>query len=877
MDLLEETQMILGKQDELILVVEKICRLRLLILKVKILAIPKVITRITRKVSPVRRGGCLPGWTEKMESTQDQQIYADNKLTFEARREDGTGYRTDKVALSKESSSQGSSFVPLGTAWRSPSIGEHISTHLTSHDWTEISTDVRPRTSDIGWLHPQNDMNNEKGARLADLSYSKDGSKWQVSEDSIIRRQPSAVLDRKQEVGKLSVPSPEDLLLYYKDPQGEIQGPFSGSDIIGWFESGYFGIDLQVRLANAPHDSPFSSLGDVMPHLRAKARPPPGFNAPKQTEIVDGSSRSNFSAFGMLHASSGDVNMMKADQRYKQSSTAEAENRFLESLMSGNTSNMSTSPLEKFPFAEGMQGYVGNNSSGMPPDGVESANNSYLLAKRVTLERQRSLTNGYPYWPGRDTAPIVSNSDIIQDSTTPHSNLLSSIVDNVRQQSPSQNLMSILQGMPDRSTSSFDDGVSGWPSFSVQGGFDPLQSAFGIQQQRLQPQNLPSLTNLLANDIDNSSGILAPEKLHTSGLSQDPQLLSLLQQQYLLQMHSQPPVPSQQMSLLDKLLLLKQQQQQEEQQQLLWQQQQLLSQVLSDHNPQQRFGEQSYGQLQASALPAGNASVNHHTFHLPHESFQIGSQRPVSSMQDERISNLFNIPPSVSQEVSHGVGSEASAIHLPPQMLGNTVHQKSWAADLPEQSNDIQHNNSLPTSTMIDDSLPLPTSTMIDDSLPQPEVVGKSPQEHISQKNLRTNEPVTVTTSKAAVEFVPLEDLGKSVAVESVNYENEVHMPDQVNEVKIPSTGALDISHITQADSCTVETSMVKELKNVEVREVKKASEKKSRKQRSTKAQSSDKVKGVSKTPSLQQSKPSEIEVSIVADVRMTTKLPQDI
>ena len=199
-------------------------------------------------------------------------------------------------------------------------------------------------------------MNNEKGARLADLSklsYSKDGSKWQVSEDSIIRRQPSAVLDRKQEVGKLSEPSPEDLLLYYKDPQGEIQGPFRGSDIIGWFESGYFGIDLQVRLANAPHDSPFSSLGDIMPHLRAKAQHPPGFNAPKQTEIVDGSSRSNFSAFEMLHASSGDVNMMKADQRYKQSSTAEAENRFLESLMSGNTSNMSSSPLEKFPFAEG--------------------------------------------------------------------------------------------------------------------------------------------------------------------------------------------------------------------------------------------------------------------------------------------------------------------------------------------------------------------------------------------------------------------------------------------------------------------------------------------------------------------------------------------
>ncbi|PSS31349.1 PERQ amino acid-rich with GYF domain-containing protein [Actinidia chinensis var. chinensis] len=805
---------------------------------------------------------------EKMESTQDQQIYADNKLTFEALREDGTGFRTDKVALSKESSSQGSSFAHLGTAWQSPSIGERTSTHLTSHDWTEIPTDVRPRTTDIGWLQPQNDMNNEKGAGLADLSYSKGGSKWQASEDLIIRRQPSAVLDRKQEAGKLSQPSPEDLLLYYEDPQGEIQGPFSGSDIIGWFESGYFGIDLQVRLANAPHDSPFSSLGDVMPHLRAKARPPPGFNALKQTEIVDESSRSNFSAFGMLRASSRDVNMTKADQSYKQSSTTEAENRFLESLMSGNMSNMSSSPLEKFPFAEGMQGYVGNNSSGMPPVGVENADNAYLLAKRMTLERQRSSTNAYPYWPGRDTAPIVPNSDIIQDSATPHSKLLSSIVDNAGQQSPSQNLMSILQGMPDRCTSSFNDGVSGWPTFPVHGGFDslkekldlhhgqnfPPQAAFGIQQQRLQPQNLPSLTNLLANNIDNSSGTLTPEKLLSSGISQDPHLLSLLQQQYLLQLHSQPPVPLQQMPLLDKLLLLKQQQKQEEQQQLLWHQQQLLSQVLSDHNPQQRFGDQSYGQLQASALLGGNASVDHPRLQPPHESSQIGLQRPVSNIQDEHISNLLNLPPSVYQEVSHGVGSEASSVHLPHPMLGNIVHQKSWAADLPEKSNDIKHNNSLLTSNMID-------------SLPQPEVVGKFPQEHISQNSLRTNESVTVTTSNAAVEFVPLEAPGKSVEVESGDYENEVPVPDQVNEVKIHSTGALDI---TQADMehCTEQTSMVKELKNVEGREVKKASEKKSRKQRSTKAQSSDQVKGVSKTPSLQQSKPFETEVSNGADVK---------
>ncbi|XP_059278249.1 protein ESSENTIAL FOR POTEXVIRUS ACCUMULATION 1-like isoform X2 [Lycium ferocissimum] len=61
---------------------------------------------------------------------------------------------------------------------------------------------------------------------------------------------------------------PEEMSLYYCDPQGEIQGPFLGVDIISWFEQGFFGTDLLVRLEGAPEDSPFYELGDVMPHLK---------------------------------------------------------------------------------------------------------------------------------------------------------------------------------------------------------------------------------------------------------------------------------------------------------------------------------------------------------------------------------------------------------------------------------------------------------------------------------------------------------------------------------------------------------------------------------------------------------------------------------
>ncbi|KAJ0815296.1 putative GYF domain-containing protein [Helianthus annuus] len=62
---------------------------------------------------------------------------------------------------------------------------------------------------------------------------------------------------------------PEELSLYYRDPQGEIQGPFLGVDIISWFEQGFFGADLPVRVADAPDGAPFLELGVVMPYLVA--------------------------------------------------------------------------------------------------------------------------------------------------------------------------------------------------------------------------------------------------------------------------------------------------------------------------------------------------------------------------------------------------------------------------------------------------------------------------------------------------------------------------------------------------------------------------------------------------------------------------------
>ncbi|XP_077212194.1 uncharacterized protein LOC143847293 isoform X2 [Tasmannia lanceolata] len=65
---------------------------------------------------------------------------------------------------------------------------------------------------------------------------------------------------------------PEELSLFYRDPQGEIQGPFLGVDIISWFEQGFFGTDLPVCLSTAPEGTPFQELGEIMPHLNLKAQ-----------------------------------------------------------------------------------------------------------------------------------------------------------------------------------------------------------------------------------------------------------------------------------------------------------------------------------------------------------------------------------------------------------------------------------------------------------------------------------------------------------------------------------------------------------------------------------------------------------------------------
>ncbi|KAF8714045.1 hypothetical protein HU200_028040 [Digitaria exilis] len=392
-------------------------------------------------------------------------------------------------------------------------------------------------------------------------------------------------------------PNPESLSLFYKDPQGQIQGPFSGADIIGWFEAGYFGIDLLVRVVNAPPDIPFLMLGDVMPHLRAKARPPPGFATSKSSDMLvpETQPTGKFSSPSMQAGTAGTGIFDSGPGR--KDTAVEAQNRFLESLMSNNLRNP---PADTFSITGGMN-ELGNSSFGnISVGGGESGiNMNYLLAQKGLLERQNSLQNPVP--------PMVDPSR--QSLQSQNVDLLGMLQSKEKAQIPTGN-----SGLP--LWSNYSEGRNVNPNMHgvdlTQGSLNtrqdlqnPQNIGIGVQQHSFMPQNRPTLAHL------------PPEKL--AEISQDPQLLNMLQQQYILsqlQVQSQTSLtPQPQLSMLDKMLLLKQQQQQQQQQQLqqlqleqqqkLLLQQQLLSHMVPHGHPNQQIDE-SYG-LKHSSVTSGDA------------------------------------------------------------------------------------------------------------------------------------------------------------------------------------------------------------------------------------------------------------------------------
>ncbi|CAF1729994.1 unnamed protein product [Brassica napus] len=727
------------------------------------------------------------------EEIGETRNYPDDKFRPEASHEGYAPFR-------KGNEVQGNNHVQ--SPWRQP--GERSS--RISHDWNDPSADNKLKSSDTVWSHPKDSINHS-GSNVMSLPQSKGESRWQIGEDPALRRQPSLVFDREREVRKPMPSSPEELSLFYKDPQGLIQGPFSGSDIIGWFEAGYFGIDLLVRPASAPIDSPFSLLGDVMPHLRAKSGPPPGFSDAKPSQTTDAAGSPAFPGMGTVHAGMGETDMLQNDMRYKQVGGTVAENRFIESLMSGSLNN---------PSQGSVQGYAVNSSGGLSLPVTDGGADMYLLAKKLELERQRSVAGPFSYWPGPESANLMLRSENVPE---------------VAQQparSPSTDLLSILQGAKDRSAPSVSGPIPAWSHPNQKDDLHhaksfQTQTSFGVQQQRQLEQNSP-LAGLLGQPIGNNpAGMLPPDMMLVPGLSQEQQSLNLLQQQQLLlQMNAQTPLSSQQQRLLiEKMLLLKHQQKREEQQQLLRQQQQLFSQVLADQqHPQQRLGEPSYGQLQQSfdALRLQESK----------DVTQVNQQMQLPVSHEARGANLTDFV-SVNQATSQNVATVGTHhLNLQHQLFGN-VDPRMSEGGVPTDQIDGTHKKDLQS----DYERSIPADYMNSLYSEKPVLLPAS---------FPNNESTTPETSDSK----SLENQTKDVFAGQGETSNELN-------VEIPPT----------------------EVKSNEVSGGRKTSEKKSKKQRGNK-QSAEPVKAASKS-SLQEAKQPETGIADDSEIKGKNMNPADI
>ncbi|CAH8278601.1 unnamed protein product [Arabidopsis lyrata] len=756
------------------------------------------------------------GAEESKDESGETRNYPDDKFRPEASHEGYAPFRRGNevpVRELKEPSMQGNTHVQSASPWRQPSAGER--SNRNSHDWNDPSADSRLKSSDSVWSHPKDAINHLGGNNMM-LPQSKGESRWQISEDPALRRQPSLVFDREQEVRKLLPSSPEELTLYYKDPQGLIQGPFSGSDIIGWFEAGYFGIDLLVRLASEPNEAPFSLLGDVMPHLRAKSGPPPGFTGAKQNEFVDAAGTSAFPGVGKVHSGMGEADLLQNDMRYKHVAGTVAENRFIESLMSGGLNNP----------AQGVQGYGVNSSGGLSLPVTDGGADMYLLAKKLELERQRSIPSPYSYWPGRESANLMPGSENVSENAQQPA------------RSPSSDLLSILQGVTDRSSPAVSGPPPAW-SQSIQKESDlhhaksfQTQTPFGVQQQRLPEQNLP-LAGLLGQPIEhNPGGMLSPDMMLAAGLSQEHQSLNLLQQQQLLlQLNSQTPLSAQHQRLLvEKMLLLKHQHKQEEQQQLLRQQQQLFSQVLAD----QRFGEPSYGHLQAS-LDALRLQPSK-------DMSQVNQQMQVPVSREERGVNLADLLP-VTHATNQTVASfETPSLHLQNQLFGNVDPRMNEGMVLADQTD---HTHKKDSKSEYERTISADYMNSLYSEKPV-----LSPGYHATHNE---EEPVSCPNNESSTSTTIAPEIFESKLLEEQAKDMYAGQGDISNELsgEIPAT----------------------EVKNNEVSVGRKTSEKKSRKQRAK--QSAELAKTTSKA-SLQETKQLEPGSADDSEIKGKTKKSAD-
>ncbi|PKA61937.1 hypothetical protein AXF42_Ash019143 [Apostasia shenzhenica] len=530
---------------------------------------------------------------------------------------------------------------PNATPWRSQSVDR---SHFLSHDWNDNAIVQRGSKSSMG---NQSQLSGDMKNTAADAvfpSFRQDESGWQSNQNGHESRSNSNFRSRPAAKSHQSYPSPEVLSLYYKDPHGQVQGPFSGTDLINWFEAGYFGIDLQVRLASAPAEAPFLLLGDVIPQLRLKVRPPPGFAAAGQSSILDASNKVA-STVSSMHSGLGDFS------------------HFSEKLISP------VLPAQMENVSEGiLHATVGERGNAM----------NYLPTQKKLLEQQKnSLPNALPFFSGSTPYPASQSMQQL-DLISLHN-----------------------AGQVDKSVS--PTGSFGAHAWSNHCDAQVLNAGIGgieIAQNKMDLHRNPQIGFAGQQQPVGHSG--SSEKLISLDVVHSPHMLNLLQQHYLLSnpsVNSQVSLPSQ-LSLLNECLLLKQQLEQQQhwqelQQQLLLKQQQiLLSQVFSGHQLSTNVGEPSYYKFHTDV---SDGSVLADRLLLQGQKVQVNQNMPTSNLQDGNGSAMQNVNFQDPESTGNSLSSATSVVHLPHQIFDLGSSSKKYESGFADVGNNVVSDVSLPS------------------------------------------------------------------------------------------------------------------------------------------------------------------------------------
>ncbi|XP_010531016.1 PREDICTED: uncharacterized protein LOC104807415 isoform X3 [Tarenaya hassleriana] len=392
---------------------------------------------------------------------------------------------------------------------------------------------------------------------------------------------------------------PEEMMLFYIDPQGDIQGPFPDSDVILWFGQGFFGPDLQVRLADAPEKTPFRDLGEFLPYLivkgaHAKCSDPkdrleetglevnlePGLSAAPAAETTDKLPVNNLS-----HSFSG-FNDVSAENSFQRKSEPEVYGK-LPQAEDRSVLDFSTQDEEiVFPGRTGGTSYANIHDTsastvGHPTIPIESAeaavrnqNENKLHPFGVLWSELESTNASVSQLPNRPYGAMAEPAGVMESwSNTSWKN--TRIEPNMSLDALAASRMSQLEQEAKRFdlVDSFTSNQHHQQPFQNR---NMLPQAHLSEPDRIHGQNLVHRQQFPDNHVQDLEHML------TLQLQQQQQKIQMHQHQHQLQQQQQQQQLQQEHQLHQKLL--------QEQQQQSHARQLLLQQFMQGQTPDPRFG-----------------------------------------------------------------------------------------------------------------------------------------------------------------------------------------------------------------------------------------------------------------------------------------------